>query len=341
MKKIIILLLIAFLAGGFVFLLKKNNYQLLGINFKLKKSPKAEKVYKVGVVMTGGAYQQALDGLKKGLEEKGYFEGRNIVYLIRDTRGSTDAIRPVTEELLGENPDVVYSISTPVTIQVSQIAGNRFPIVFNIVGDPVGAGFVKSYSMPETNLTGCSNRSAELSGKRLEIFKEAFPNVRKVVTFYNPENKFSQISIENTREAAKILQIELGEVLVKDKDELARALSQIQEGQYDGIYITPDAMVVSNADLVIKRSLELKMLTMGHEQTLAEKGVTLTYGANFFRMGTQCASSVASVLSGQKPQGIPVVTPDKLDVVVNLKSLNVMGQKIVEKILKEADQVIK
>ena len=341
MKKIIVFLVIVFLAGGFVFLLKKDDYWLFGIDFRLKKTPGTERTYKVGVVMTGGAYQQALDGLKKGLEGKGYFEGRNVAYLVRDTRGSTDAVRPVTEELLGENPDVIYSISTPVTTQVSKIAGDRFPIVFNIVGDPVGAGFVKSYSTPGANLTGCSNRSAELSGKRLEIFKEAFPAIKKVITFYNPENKFSQISIENTREAAKILGVELGEVFVKDKEELAKALSQIQESQSDGIYITPDAMVVSNVDIIIKRSLEIKLPTMGHEQTLAEKGVTLTYGANFFRMGTQCASSVASVLSGQKPEGIPVVTPDKLEIAVNLKNINAMGQKIVEKVLKEADQVIK
>jgi len=195
--------------------------------------------------------------------------------------------------------------------------------------------------MPETNLTGCSNLSAELSGKRLEIFKEAFPGIRKVITFYNPENTFSKISIENVRKAAPILNIEVKEVFTKDRDELGKALAGITDGEFDGIFITPDAIVISNADLIIKRSLELKIPTMGHEQTLAEKGVTLTYGANFYNMGIQCSSIVASILSGQAPQTTPIITPDKLDIVVNQKNIEMMGLTISEKIPKESDKIIR
>lgn len=340
-KKIFVPVLIIILAAGAFWLLKRNNYQFLGLDLNWKKAAKTEKKYNIGVVMTGGAYQQALDGLKKGLGEKGFREGENVTFSIKDTRGNTDALKSVIEELIAEKPDIIYSISTPVTTQVSKISGDKLPIVFNIVGDPIGAGFAKSYAMPETNLTGCSNLSAELSGKRLEMFKEAFPNLKKVVTFYNPENKFSQISIENARNAAPVLNIEMKEIIVKDKDELEKALADITAGEFDGIFITPDAMVVSNADLIIKKSLELKIPTMGHEQTLAEKGVSLTYGANFYNMGVQCSSVAASVLSGQKPQTTPILTPDKFDIVVNQKNLESMGLTITDRIPKEADKVIR
>ncbi|MDI6778072.1 MAG: ABC transporter substrate-binding protein [Patescibacteria group bacterium] len=341
MKKLIIVLLVVLLAAGFFFFLKKNDYQIFGISLKSQKNIKTGKTYKIGVVMTGGAYQQALDGLKKGLEEKGFREGKNIFFIIKDTRGNTDALASSIEELIAEKPDVIYSTSTPVTTQASKSVGDKIPIVFNIVGDPIGAGFARNYSMPETNLTGCSNLSAELSGKRLEIFKETFPNIKKTVTFFNPENKFSQIAIENLRKAAPILGVEVAEIIVKDKDALNKALAGIAVGQFDGIYITPDAMVVSNADLIVKKSLELKIPTMGHEQTLAEKGVTLTYGANFYDMGVQCSSVMASVISGQKPQVTPILTPDKFDIVVNQKNLDAMGISIESKILKEADKVIR
>jgi putative tryptophan/tyrosine transport system substrate-binding protein len=340
-KKIIFLVLAIVLAVGSFWFLEKNNYQIFGSSLNWNKISKTEKIYKVGVVMTGGAYQQALDGLKKGLEGKGFREGQNLSFLVKDTRGNNDILESVIKELVAEKPDIIYSISTPVTTQVLKISGKQLPIVFNIVGDPIGAGFAKSYPMPETNLTGCSNLSAELSGKRLEIFKEAFPNIKKVVTFYNPDNAFSKISIENVRKSAPLLNIEVKEVFTKDKDELSKALADIKDGEFDGIFITPDAIVVSNADLIIKRSLELKLPTMGHEQTLAEKGVILTYGANFYNMGVQCASIAASILSGQSPQTTPIITPDKLDIVVNQKNLELMGLTISEKIPKEADKIIR
>jgi putative tryptophan/tyrosine transport system substrate-binding protein len=340
-KKIIFLVLIVIIAASSFWFLKNNSYPIFGSFLNWNKISKTEKKYKIGVVMTGGAYQQALDGLKKGLEGKGFWEGQNVSFLVKDTRGNTDILESVIKELVAEKPDMIYSISTPVTTQVLKIFGSQLPIVFNIVGDPIGAGFAKSYPMPETNLTGCSNLSAELSGKRLEIFKEAFPGIRKVITFYNPENTFSKISIENVRKAAPILNIEVKEVFTKDRDELGKALAGITDGEFDGIFITPDAIVISNADLIIKRSLELKIPTMGHEQTLAEKGVTLTYGANFYNMGIQCSSIVASILSGQAPQTTPIITPDKLDIVVNQKNIEMMGLTISEKIPKESDKIIR
>jgi len=340
-KKIILLVLITIFIVTLLWLIEDKYHQIFSSFLNWKKESITEKNYKIGVVMTGGAYQQALDGLKEGLKAKGFQEGQNLSFLVRNTRGNMDILESVVKELLAEKPDIIYSISTPVTTQVLKTAGNQFPIVFNIVGDPIGAGFAKSYPIPDTNLTGCSNLSAELSGKRLEIFKEAFPDIKKVITFYNPDNKFSQISIENARRAAPILNIGISEVFTKDKNSLAQALAEIPENEFDGIFITPDAMVISNIDLITKRSLELKIPTMGHEQTLAEKGVTLTYGANFYNMGVQCSSVAASILSGRKPQTTPVLTPDKLDLVVNLKNIEMMGLAISEKIPKEANEVIR
>ena len=118
---------------------------------------------------------QAISGLKVGMAALGFVENSNITYDIRDLEGDTAKIPDMIKELESLGPDVLYTVSTPVTTKVMQGLEGNIPIVFNLVGDPVYSQFVRSYVQPDTNLTGCTNLSAELSGKRMEIFKEAFP----------------------------------------------------------------------------------------------------------------------------------------------------------------------
>jgi len=332
-KKIVIPIIILVLVGLGIF-----SWLYRGALFPEKL--KEEKAYKVAVVLLGGAYQEAVDGMVDEFENLGYIGGENIFYYIKDTQGDQGAIIPATQELLQENPDLFYTVSTPVTTRVWKAVGTEMPIVFNIVGDPIGAGFAKSFSSSETNLTGCSNLSAGLSGKRLEIFKEAFPLLKKVVTFYDPTNEFSQLSIVNTREAAPKLGIEVAEVHVATIDDLNKALAALKLGQYDGIYLTPDAMVISKVELVVERAKELGLPVMGHEESLAEKGVTITYGANFYKLGVQAAPIVYKVLKGEKPQNIPIQGPRELDTVINLRVARESGLTISPQILGKADRVI-
>jgi len=313
----------------------------LGLEKFFPKEKEEEKVYKVAVVLIGGAYNEALDGMIDGLSKMGYIREKNIIFYIKDTQGDYEAVGPATEELLKENPDLFYVISTPATTRVWKVVGDRLPIVFNIVGDPIGAGFAKSFASSETNLTGCSNLSAGLSGKRLEIFKEAFPHLKKLVTFYDPDNKFSQISIANTRETLSKVGVEVDEVYVKTVDDIKKALAAIKPGQYDGIHLTPDAMVIARVELIVDKAKELRIPVMGHEATLAEKGVTVTYGANFYELGVQCAPIVHYVLKGQAPQNIPIQAPKELEMVVNLKTAQEAGLTIPAETLAKANRVIR
>lgn len=302
---------------------------------------KEERAYKVAVVLMGGAYDQSFHGLKDQMQELGYEEGKNILYSIRDTQGNQQAVASATAELILESPDVFYTISTPATTEAWKVIGNRLPIVFNIVGDPVGAGLIASFSSSGNNLTGCSNLSAILSGKRLEVFKEAFPLLKKAVTFYNPANKHSMIAIENTRETVSKVGIEVKEFPVSNVEDLKASLAALEPGQYDGIFLTPDAMVVSKIELVISKAKELGLPIMGHEESLAQKGVTLTYGADFYKIGAQCAPLVLSVLKGQKPQDIPIQSPAELYTVINLKAVEESDLAISPEILGKADKIIK
>jgi len=231
--------------------------------------------------------------------------------------------------------------AAPLSPAVKKEVGESLPIVFNIVGDPIGPGFIKSFAEPGMNLTGCTNLSASLSGKRLEIFKKAFPRIKKVVTFYDPANAFSILSIQETRKAASGLGIEVKEIFVKNADEIDKELAELRPGEYDGFYNTPDSRVVGLINKVVARANELKIPVMGHEEDLAVKGVALTYGANFYLLGRDCAIVVENIMRGNSPRTEPVISPSRLELIVNQKTLDAIGQNVSQTILSQADKIIK
>ena len=338
-KKSIIIVLLFCLAGlaiaaAFLFLGKQQ-----------PPSPPA-RVYKIGAVHYGGSYQNAVDGLKEGLKDFGLEEGKNVSFMIVDAGGKPEEVEKAVQKFIQEKVDVIYPIATPVTkIVKKETEGKGIPIVFNVVGDPIGAGFANSYREPGGNLTGCSNFSAELSSKRLEIFKEAFSSkpgtVLKFVTLYDPANTFSQLSIKVSREAVvKLGGIKLEEVNVKTADDLSSALAGLKPGQYDGIFTTPDAMVIGKIEMVTKRAAELKIPVMAHEDTLIQKGATIIYGANFFEMGKLCSRVVNEVLQGGQPAHIPIEVPFKIDLVINLKGAKEIGFNIPQELLAKANLVV-
>ncbi|MBI5787079.1 MAG: ABC transporter substrate-binding protein [Candidatus Niyogibacteria bacterium] len=295
---------------------------------------------KIGILYQGGSYKLAFNGLKDKLAEDGFTDGKNVTYIIKelsDPAAATEAAK----DLISQGIAIFYSISTPVTSRVKEAVGETAPIVFNIVGDPVGAGFIKSFAEPGANLTGCTNLSASLSGKRLEIFKMAFPALKRVVTFYDPTNKFSILSIENTRQAAAGLGIEVKEFQVKSVEEIEKELAKIRPGEYNGIYNTPDARAVAQIDKIVARANELKIPVMGHEEDLAGRGVSLSYGANFYRLGRDCASVVENILNGSSPRTEPVISPSKLDLVINQAALDKIGLSVSKEIQSQADKIIK
>src|SRR3989338_829198 len=309
------------------------------ISWPLTEDKKTEPV-KIGVLYTSNSHKLAFDGLRDKMAEDDYKEGEKVEFIIKQI-ADPNAAASATKELLNAGVKLIYSIATPVTIAVKKEVDESFPIVFNIVGDPVGPGLVKSFSEPGMNVTGCTNLSVALSGKRLEIFKQAFPNIKRVVTFYDPANSLSKLSIEETRKAASGLGIEVKEVLVKSVEEIDAELAKLRPGEFDGFYNTPDTRVVGRIDKVVARANELKIPVMGHEEDLAVKGVALTYGANFYLLGRDCAIVVENIIRGHSPKTEPVISPSKLELIINQKTLDAIGKTISQPILSQADKIIK
>src|SRR4030095_12200136 len=165
---------------------------------------------RVGVVLQGGAYFPAVDGLRAGLKELGLEEGRQILLHVRDGKGDLKSVEAAARSLEEERVDLIYSATTSVTLATKR-ATRRVPIVFYVGSDPVADGLVETYRRPGGRFTGIHSQLTDLVAKRLELLKEMLPGLRKAVTFYDPDNPSAQRSIKIARAAARRLNVTLVE----------------------------------------------------------------------------------------------------------------------------------
>ena len=188
------------------------------------------KLYRVGVVLEGGPYYAAIDGLRAGLKGLGFEEGKQYILHIRDVKGDLNAVAETAKNLEQEKVDLIYATASSVTLAVRQGTA-KVPVVFYMGGDPVGSGLIKSFAKPGGRYTGVHTRAVDLVSKRFEILKEAVPKVRRALMFYDPGNPNARESVPLAREAARQLRIELVERHVRSVDELRASLRELKAGE--------------------------------------------------------------------------------------------------------------
>jgi len=188
------------------------------------------RVERVGVVLHGGPHSSTIDGLRDGLRELGLEEGKQFLLHVRDAKGDLKSVEAAARSLEGEKVDLIYAVTTSVTLAAKR-ATKRVPIVFYAGTDPVSVGLVASFRKPGGRLTGIHSQGAGLTGKRLELLKEMVPRLRRVVTFYNPDNPAAQQSVKIARDAARQLKRELVERPVASVEELRAGLRALRPHQ--------------------------------------------------------------------------------------------------------------
>jgi putative tryptophan/tyrosine transport system substrate-binding protein len=298
------------------------------------------RVYRVGVLLQGGPYLGAVDGLRKGLAELGLEEGKQFILHIREGRGDLKAVEQAAGDLEREKVDLIYSFATSVTLAVKR-ATKTVPIVFNVDSDPVAIGLVESFRKPGGRLTGIYRRSTELTAKRLELLKEMVPSVRRVVTFYNPDNRSAQRAVNFARDAARQLKVELVEHRVSSVEELRAGLRALRAGEADAYFSVSDAMVISQTALVIDTARAKKLPTIFQEQEIVANGGLASYGGeSYYATGRLSAKYVQRILLGAEPGDLPVEQIDKLHFAINLKTAKALGLTIPPSLLQRADEVI-
>ena len=297
------------------------------------------RLYRVGVVLEGGPYLRAVDGLRKGLAELDLEEGKQFVLHLRDTRGDLKSVEADARRLEEEKVDMIYALATSVTLAAKR-ATKRVPIVFYSGTDPVAVGLVESIRKPGGRLTGIYTRFTDLTAKRLELLKEMVPRLRRVVTFYSPDNPAAQQSVKIARDAARQLKVELVERPVASVEELRAGLRALRPGEADAFFNVSDGMVTSQAELIIEMARAKRLPTMSQNTGSVAKGALAAYGESFYTVGRLSAKLVQRVLLGADPGALPVEQLDRVHFAINLKTAKALGLTIPQSVLARADEVI-
>ena len=307
---------------------------LVCIPSALVEAQQAQRPSRIGVINAAwAASHPTVEGLKAGLKELGLEDGRDVTFDIRFTEGKLDAMPAAATALVKAGVDLIFTSQEAAT-QAARDATVTVPIVFTLVGDPLGAGIVGRLAQPGGNVTGVSSLQTELMAKRLEILKTFAPTVRRVWLIYYGLDLSTTPMIGKALDAAQRMKLELVPKGVLDASELRRVLGQVRP---DDAVLAPEG---SNPDLtiaIIERSLALRVPAVFGTALWVGYGGLMSYGPDYYAQGIQAAALVAKILRGARPQDLPVEGAEKIDLAVNLKTAELLGLTVPRKILFRAD----
>ena len=297
------------------------------------------KVHRVGIILQGGPWYAVVDGLRDGLKQFGFEEGKQYVLEIRDTRGDLKAVDEAARNLEQQKIDLIYTVATSVTLATKRATEN-IPIVFAVGTDPATINLVELIPRPSGRATGVHFLSTDLMGKRLELLREIVPNLRRVVTFYNPGNRSAIVSTKEGRDAARHLGLDFIERQVTSVEELQKALQAFKAGEADAYVAVSDAMIDSQADSIIDMAKAKRLPTMFYQQDLVAKGGLVSYSTDFKEVGRLTARYVQRILAGTIPADLPVERVDRLVFMINLRTAKALDLTLPPSLLARADEVI-
>ena len=279
------------------------------------------------------------DAFRGGMRELGYVEGRNLVIEARFAEGAPERLDSLAAELVQLKPQVIVTQGGPATHPVLR-AGATMPVVFGYSGDPVEGKVVASYAHPGGNFTGVSMLSLELVGKRMGLFKEALPGLKRVAIIVGPEHPGEQGELRASQAAAKSLGLSIDYHPVRTEAELDNAFAALLKARDEAIVVFPDAFTMRYSEKIAAFSVANRIPAISGWAQFAERGNLLSYGPNLRDVYRRLANYVDRIAKGAKPADLPVELPTTVELVVNLKTAKALGVKIPQSILARADRVI-
>ncbi len=278
-------------------------------------------------------------GLREGLQELGYRENEDFVFGTRFTQGDLAALPAAARELVQYGVDLIFT-SEENPAKAAQMATTKIPIVFVSIGNPVKLGLVQSFARPGGNITGVTELHIELGPKRLEVFHEFIPGLKRVLFLYDPTEANTVEEARVYREAARRLGIELVEKAVRSEEEGQTTLAQVRKGEVDGI-LAPSSTSLNLYGLVLEATSQPGIPTMFEDPFMVERGALASYGPDIYESGRQAARLVDKILKGANPAEIPVEVNSKIMFTINLKVAKALGLTIAPEMLYRADRIIR
>lgn len=280
------------------------------------------------------------EGFRDGLKDLGYVEGRSVTFDVRAARGDPTRLPMLAAELVGQSPDLLYCVAGPDAL-ACQKATDAIPIVFTQAGDPVKLGLVRGLARPGGNVTGIGSLRAELTGKRLELFKEIVPSLRRVLITYDPRESEERDAVASARSAASRLGgLELIERPITATLDIEPGLAGMKAGGRDGILIIQAAPNLNIPGRSLEVATSNKVPTMYPSSLWSKVGALASYGPDQYLQGRQAARLAARILSGTRPADLPVELPDRIEFIVNVRTARLLGLDIPRPVLVRVDRLI-
>jgi ABC-type uncharacterized transport system substrate-binding protein len=301
-----------------------------------------QKVVRLGVLSTGpvAARQRSFDAFKDRLRELGWIEGRNLQVELRWAEGQADHFREVAAELNRLNLDVVVAFGGPAALAAKQSISSATPVVV-IAADLVGLGLVAGLARPGANITGVTDLTTELSGKRLELLREVVPDLSEVSVLWNESNPGAARTWAQTEMEAQRLGLRIRSLPVRVRSDLSTAFQTLSGGPAAAaLLVVHDPFALAHRHHIAELAANRRVPAIYGFREFAEAGGLMSYGTNLAAQYRQLATMADKILKGVKPADLPVEQPTTFDLVINLGAARVLGIKIPPTLLARADEVI-
>jgi putative ABC transport system substrate-binding protein len=279
-----------------------------------------------------------LDALRRGLRERGYTEGSNLVIETHWGDDSPAKLAELAKQVVVTRPQVVVALGP--TAPIMRRATSTIPVVFGYSGDPVEGGLVETLARPGGNLTGITFLTLELVGKRVELIKEMLPRARRIAAVANPQHAGDKAERRVSEHAAAGLGLQLEYFEARNGEELGGALAAIEKSRSDAVMLFPVQFVVSNRERIAAWSLRSRIPAVSGWAQFAEGGNLMTYGPDLAASFRRLAAYVERILKGARPADLAVEQPTVVELVVNRKTAKAIGIAVPQSILLRADRVI-
>jgi putative ABC transport system substrate-binding protein len=300
------------------------------------------KIYRVGLLTNGaviGSTDERRKNLVATLSAEGFAEGKNLVFEQRSADGPATKLGSLVDELDAANVDVIVTFGYPPALAAKNSA-KAVPVVVTGAGDPVATGLVESLARPGGHLTGVSELSTDLSKKRLEILKEAFPNLRRVALLWNSNDFGMTLRYRAAETAASTLGVKVQALGVRTQDDFDKAFAEMQRDLPGAILMVNDTLTTVNRKRVIEFANANRLPTIFENGASVRDGGLMSYGPKQSEIGERAAYLVGQILRGRRPSELPLELPTRFEFLINLKVARALGTELPPTLISRADDVI-
>jgi putative ABC transport system substrate-binding protein len=298
---------------------------------------KAGKVYRIGLLSQGQLPRAFFEALQQGLRERGYAEGRNLVWELRATDGSLDQLSQFAEELVRLKVDVIVARSSSGAMPAKR-ATTSIPIVFVSVYAPVEIGLVQSLGHPGGNITGVAINVEDMVAKRVQLLKELVPTLKRVAVLSHPPHPTNAMQLQGAMAGARTLGVQFEEVPVRSPDDFAPALKALRG--IDGVLNLDNPLFVTHRARLVEAVAGSRLPAIYPHRVYVEAGGLMAYGPNTLDLWRRAAPYVDKILKGAKPGDLPVEQPTTFELVINNKTAKAIGLTISASLVSRADQIV-